>query len=806
VRRLDAAADPEQVADLFAAALEIPPEERARFLAGACAGRERLRAEVESLLEAHRRSPAFLEAERAAVLGGAGAGSAAQPGQRIGAYRLLGELGRGGMGTVYLAERADGAFEQRVALKLIHRGLAAAGMLDRFLRERQILARLEHPNIARLLDGGIAEDGSPYFAMEVVRGTPLTTYCDERRLPIDGRLALFDQACGAVLHAHAHLVVHRDIKPSNMLVTEDGGLKLLDFGIAKLLGDDGDEAAALTRGGPQPLTPEYAAPEQLRGEPATTATDVYSLGVVLYELLAGRRPFAHSRLDARGEAPDPEPPSSAVSRALPHVPGSRQKGERSPQEVAAARATTPQRLRRSLAGDLEAIVLQALQHDPERRYPSVEALAEDVRRFRAGQPVRARPATLGYRAGKLLRRHRVAAVAATAAVVSLLVGLAASLWQARVAARERDRASAAAAEAGEVADYLVAIFRDADPEQGAGSAVTARELLDRGAARLDATLRDRPLTRARLQEAIAGAYHSLRQLDRERDLLRAAVAVREREQGAAHADLIAPLLALAGNHFRATRYREAQAAVERATAIAERHHLQTTARFAPALFLRGNLQLVQGSWAAAEATYRRALALPSAPAATAGVDRSAVLNSLGVALYSQRRHEEAVAVHRQALAIRERTRGGGHWSVAQSLFNLAQIDVARGRPQAAAPSAQRALAIRHATYGPDHPAVAEVRALQAEIAVAQGTPAAAEAEWREALRIRETVLGARHPETAATRLRLALLLGDLGRVDEAAPLAEAALATLQAVEGADPADVVRARAAVTALRARMAPP
>jgi len=802
----DQAPDPELVAELFATALDLEPADRAAFLDGACAEEPALRRELDSLLEAHAHAPSFLASEPAAALLAAATLGSTQPGARVGPYRLLGELGRGGMGTVYLAERADGGFDQQVALKLIRGfGFASQWMVDRFLRERQILARLEHPNIARLLDGGIADDGAPWFAMELVRGTPLTTSCDDRRLPIAARLELFEQACRAVQHAHANLVVHRDLKPSNMMVAEDGSLKLLDFGIAKVLSDDAEGAGpeALTRGGLQPLTPEYAAPEQLRGEPATTTTDVYSLGVVLYELLTGRRPFPTAASTAPDRGPrEPEAPSAAVSRPMA-IRGARDGArDRSADEVASARATTPQRLRRALAGDLAAIALQALQPEAERRYASVEALAEDLRRFRNGQPVRARPASWPYRLGKLVRRHRVATAAITAAVVSLVAGLGASLWQARVAARERDRAEAAAAEAGEVAEYLVDLFRDADPEQGRGATVTARELLDRGAARLDVKLRDRPLTRARLQQAIASVYHTMRLLDPELELLEAAVAVREKQQGAEHPDLVDPLLALAENHLRAIRYPQARAALDRAVAIAQRHHLENTPEYWRALRLLGNVQLVQGAWPEAETSYRIALASMHEAGSAESPDATAVLNSLGVALSSQGRYDEAIAVHRNALAIRERTLGRGHFTVAQSLLNLAQIDVNRGRPATAAPLVARALAIREATYGRDHPAVAEMLALRAEVARAEGSMAAAEADWREALRIREAVLGARHPETAATGLRLALLLASQGRAEGALALAETALATLRSVEGADPVDILRARAVVAELRLR----
>lgn len=774
------------VAELFAAALEAAPEQLEALLAHACAGRPALRAEVESLLVAYRSSARFLE--RCPVDLGAGP---PVTGARVGPYRLIEEIGHGGMGTVYQAERADGAFEQQVALKLIRQGVGSEALRQRFLRERQIQARLEHPNIARVLDGGLTADGWPYFTMELVRGMPVTEYCDRHRLPIAARLELIEQACRAVQHAHANLVVHRDLKPSNMLVTEDGVLKLLDFGIAKPLAEDPAASGVLTRAGLNPLTPEYAAPEQLRGEAVTTATDIYVLGIVLHELLTGQRP-------RRGvlEPGDPEPPSDVVARAQPTRPGS------TPVDVAAARATSPERLRRALTGDLDAIVLLALRAEPQQRYGSVEALAADLHRYRMGQPVLARPTTARDRVAKLVRRHRAAAGAAAAALLALFMGLAGSVWQARVAARERDRAEAAAAEASEVASYLVDLFRSVDPENDAGRVVTARELLDRGAAQLEVSLAERPLTRARLQEAMAGVYLHLRLLEPAARLLESAITTREREQGAGHPALFEPLVNLGAIHYRAVHYDQAQAVLQQALRVAESTRLDDAPAFARAQVLAGNLAMGRRAWPVAEAAYRRALQTIEPQASTAQIDRASVLNNLGVVLLAEKRDLEAEAVHRQALALREREKGGHHFTVAQSLVNLALVARVRGRIEAAMPIIERALTIRQATYGHDHPAVAEALALRADAHAAAGRARDAEADFRETLRIHAATHGAAHPEIAVAELRLAALLVQRGREREARPLAEGALKKLVAAEGVDPLDLLRARAVVAELRWR----
>ena len=380
------------------------------------------------------------------------------------------------MGAVYLAERADGAFQQRVALKLVKRGLDTDEILRRFLRERRILARLEHPHIARLLDGGITEDGLPWFAMEHVQGEPITSWCESRRTSVAERLRLFQAVCAAVQHAHRNLIVHRDLKPSNILVTASGDVKLLDFGIARLLsGEESEAERTLTAPGLRVLTPPYAAPEQIRGEAATTATDLYSLGAVLYELLAGVRPCGRA-------ARTLEELEKAVLEEEPAPP-----------------STMRKELRRELSGDLDHIVQMALRKEPERRYPSVEGLLADLERHREGLPVRAARPSLFYRLGKLVRRHRPAVVAGSIVALTALAGVVVALWQAvaaallvasltgglAVAIAQARAARREARKADEVRRFLVRVFEVSDPSRALGQSITARELLDRGAERIE---------------------------------------------------------------------------------------------------------------------------------------------------------------------------------------------------------------------------------------------------------------------------------------------------------------------------------
>ena len=412
---------------LFQAALKRPAHERSAFLHQACNGEPELLAELESLLASHEQAGDFLVEP---VLVDAEAVGESLSGRRIGAYQLLKEIGAGGIGLVYLAIRADDEYRKLVAVKLIKLGMDTRAIVRRFRHERQMLADLEHANIARLIDGGTTDDGRPYFVMEYVEGVPLDEYCDQHRLSVDERLKLFRTVCGAVHYAHQNLIVHRDLKPSNILVTADGIPKLLDFGIAKWLHPE-PSVQTRTSTGLRPMTPDYASPEQVRGETITTASDVYALGVLLYELLTGRHPYLTDdrwlpeveRLICEAE---PERPSAMVSRA---------EGPR-PAGWGGSLAT----LRRRLAGDLDNIVLMALRKEPARRYASAQEFSEDIRRHLDGLPVIARKDTLAYRASKFVRRNKAAVVAATLVFVSLLSGLAATTWEAYRASQQRIRA------------------------------------------------------------------------------------------------------------------------------------------------------------------------------------------------------------------------------------------------------------------------------------------------------------------------------------------------------------------------------
>ncbi|MBK8465910.1 MAG: protein kinase [Chloracidobacterium sp.] len=470
----------EEIKEIFSSALELEPGSRANFVSERCAGNAELKTEVESWLASHAASENFIETPLLSQ-DGLFAGTGISVGRRFGNYEIVREIGHGGMGAVYLAKRTDGEFEQKTALKIVRQTVAESQMIERFRRERQILASLNHPNIARLLDGGVSENGEPFFVMEYVEGEPITDFSKHEAISLDEKLQLFLHACSAVGYAHRNLVVHRDIKPGNILVTAQGEPKLLDFGLAKLLDEDlsGDTTQTAFRA----LTPAYASPEQLRNEPITTASDIYSLGIVLYELLTSERPF-HFEGKSLDEiirtvtVIDPPPPSSNPESAI-----------RIPQ----------------LKGDLDNIVLMSLRKEPERRYQSVEAFAEDIERYLKGLPVAARSATVKYRASKFIQRHKVGVFAAGLIFLSLIGGIIATIRQTRAAEREKEKAEAVNA-------FLEQTLKYSNPFlnsfRKSGNETTVNEALEEVGRRLEnGDLDSQPEVKAELERTIASIYY-----------------------------------------------------------------------------------------------------------------------------------------------------------------------------------------------------------------------------------------------------------------------------------------------------------
>jgi non-specific serine/threonine protein kinase/serine/threonine-protein kinase len=480
----------QRVEALFHAALERDAEFRDAFLRDACAGDESLLHEVRKLVESHQPAQRAIRtaAVRDAVQNLAVAESTLPTGSQIGAYRVIREIGRGGMGTVFLAERADEQFEKQVAIKLIRRGMDTESIIRHFRNERQILASLEHPNVARLIDGGTTEDGLPYVVMEYVEGQAIDEYCAANNLSVTERLELFRKVCSAVSYAHQHLVVHRDIKPSNILVTRDGVPKLLDFGIARLLEVDSGPSATMT--GTRLMTPEYASPEQVRGEHATTLTDVYSLGVVLYELLTGVRPYRF-----RSDSP------LDIAEAICHVEPARPSTAAVPQSLG---GLTGEQLRKRLRGDLDNIVLTALRKEPERRYESVERFSDDVRKHLESLPIAARPDTWGYRTAKFVRRNRVGVVATAALSIAIIAGITTAMWEAHRARIQQGRAERRFNEVRNLARTVLFDYHDAI--KNLPGATPVRERLVKDALQYLDSLASEAGGDPTLQRELAGAY------------------------------------------------------------------------------------------------------------------------------------------------------------------------------------------------------------------------------------------------------------------------------------------------------------
>ena len=780
------ALDWDQLQTVFVRASELEGPERDAFLDRACDS-DALRAEIRALL-ATPIDPLFDGLAVDAVGLGDGDDGA---GETVGRYRLVRRVGVGGMGEVWLADRADGAFRQRVAVKLVKRGMDSDAVLARFEAERQILADLDHPGVARLLDGGRAADGRPYVVMEFVDGEPITAYADRRRLDVDARLALVEQAAEAVAVAHRNLVVHRDLKPSNLLVTDGGEVKLLDFGIAKVLqGDGADPSQTLTEVGARALTPAYAAPEQVEGGRATTATDVYGLGAVLYELLSGHRAIA-TRGRTRPEVEEavlsetPRPPSAAAASA--RVTGALD-GDRTttPRAIADARATTPDRLAKRLRGDLDTIVLKALRKAPERRYASAGDLLSDLRRHRQSLPILARRDTARYRLGRFVWRHRTGVVAAAAAAVLFagVVGLA----FARVSA-ERDLAQTEAAKAGEVSAFLASLFESVDPAVAQGNTVTARELLDRGAARIDAELRGQPEVQAQMYGAIGAAYRSLGLLEPAEAALHKAVA-RLGRPGSDRLGRARAQAALAAARVDRAAYGSADSLL--ALALPVLRDGPPSAGLVDALDTYGVLLQERGDYAASEAPIREALAVQRRLHDGDHEATARLLNTLGQTLLDVGRYDESGRAYAAALAMRRRLFGDLHPGVTESLRQSALLrrrvrDFAAAEPlileAIALDSAlvgmehatmgenlyeyggllndmarfddatavyERAMRVDVATLGPDHPYIAlDLNAL-GEVRQRAGDGGGAVAYFRRALALQRRVLPADHPEIAGT--------------------------------------------------------
>ncbi len=731
-----------RIGPLLDQALDLEPGPgRRAYLDQTCGADTELRGLLERLLAADEASGEFLQQPAETYLAlmpdeeeGPPAGTA------VGPFRLVRQVGRGGMGLVYLAERADGQFAQEVALKLVRAGRWSGEVHRRFLAERQILARLDHPHIARLVDGGLTGEGRPWFAMEFVDGEPLVAWCDARGLGIEARLRLFLDVGAAVAEAHRRLVVHRDLKPSNILVRADGQLKLLDFGIAKLLDPEGG-AAGETRTELRMLTPEYAAPEQVRGEAVTTATDVYALGAILYELLTGQR--VH-RLAGRS----PGELERVVCETAPVLPSLAASHE---PEAARRRGLEPGRLRRRLAGDLDTVILRALQKEPARRYPSVDALVADLQRHLAGLPVEARPDSLWYRGRKFVGRHWIGVAATFAVLFAAGAGLVATLRQARLTAAQAARTQV-------VKDFLVGLFDVARPGVPADRDVTARELLERGVRHADSSLASDPAVHAEMLQVLGEIYRDLGLLAEADSLLRRALAVSEtgtpgdREAIAARQTSLGAVLKERGE------YAPAESLLRTALASRRARLAPGDPRLAFTLVELGSTLKAQGQLAAAESLYRAGLQIDVAHYGPDHPEVAVDLENLAVLLGDlEGDYPTSDSMYRAAIAIQRRALGPGHVTVLSLQGSLAGNLVSEGDLAGAESLEVAVLAGRRRVLPPDHPDIAYALHSLGRLREEQGRYAEAESLYASALAIRRVALGPTHPTTLTTLNNLAVV-------------------------------------------------
>jgi tetratricopeptide (TPR) repeat protein len=666
------------------------------------------------------------------------------------------------MGEVYLAERADAQFEQQVAIKVVHGGALAVGMHSRLKLERQILAQLDHPNIAHLLDGGSLPDGSAYIVMEYIDGIAIDAFCDTNRLDITARLKLFQTVCAAVHYAHQNLIVHRDLKPSNILVTVAGVPKLLDFGIAKLLDDRqaGHHTLAVTHADIRIMTPDHASPEQVRGQAITTASDVYVLGVLLYKLLAGTGPFVISsvRLTEIERAiceKDPAPPSHAV----------RADDSQESRSIAEARSTNAKRLRRALGGDLDNVVLMAMRKEPERRYGSAQQMAGDIQRFLDGMPVIARRDTLSYRAAKFIGRHWLP-LAAGASVAVLLLAFAVTTYMQSLkiaaerdrVAQQRERAEHERARAEEVSSFLVNLFKLSDPEENRGNQVTARELLDSGAKRLQAGLKDQPATKAALLSTVGAVYDSLGQYQEAMPLLDEALQIQSQPEDASRIDT---LLELGRARVGAGDFAGAEAPLQEALHLAQKNTGASSVESGHALWALGMLRYQQGQVGEAKNLYIRSLGILDRSQAPQS-DVSLVLGDLGMVYTSEQQWTLARQSYERALDVDRRVLGDDHPRIAYRLQNLALVAQNTGDLKQAEALYVDALRREERAYGDRHPETVITKSNYGLLLQREGRLAEAEPLLRSVLDVRLSLYGPNHFTVGHSRVSLAILLHDKG--------------------------------------------
>lgn len=694
----------QKVKEVFQDALDVPTQERLDFVRSQTLDDKRLFDEVKNLLDAYDEADDFIEKPTVAVSHFVN-DTPKTPviGQTIGAYKVESEIGRGGMGAVYLAKRNDQEFDKKVAIKLIKRGLDTDEIIRRFRNERQILAGLDHPNITRLIDGGATVDGLPYLVMDYVKGEPLTKFCEQNDLSLNERLAIFLKICSAVRYAHKNLIIHRDLKPSNILVTNEGLPKLLDFGIAKLVVDENGETNHNTM--TRVMTPEYASPEQINGNPITTSTDVYSLGVILYELLTGERPYKLKSKNA-------DELSRIITDSEPLKPSS----------VLSSKTHSSIQNQKLLRGDLDNIILMAMRKEPERRYESVEQFAGDIQRYLSGLPVIAQEDTFSYRTSKFIGRNKTGVAAGIGVAISLIAGIISTSRQSRIAKKERDIARQETKKAERINHFLQKTLASADPSER-GKDATVLEALKFAAEQIETEFADHPEINADLQTTIGKTYLNLEQIEKAE-----------------------PHLVAAWN-------------------IRKKHSPDNLESIAESLNNLGLLNRIKGNLAEAEPLFHKSLQIYQNLHGKKSLKIADVLRNLAFLCLLQGKHEVAISIYQNELAIRQELSGKNHPSIAKTIVELTQAFGLIGNHIDSEKLSRQALKIIQTHYPKTHPDVIEVTARLAQTLISTNQAEAEELLY-ELLETREKVFGNKSPQYAWTFYHLAFLFNNQKRFKE----------------------------------------
>ncbi len=744
-----------QSKQIFDQAIKLPADQREQYIQKQCVGSDELLNLVNELLEADQ--PTQLHNDNTLVVAVVDALDTLETDNYLSLeldnYRLLKKIGQGGMGSVFYAERCDDSFHKKVAIKIMRAGFGSDDRQRRFITERQILADLEHPQIARLLDGGTTADGQPYVVMEYVDGQDIIQYSDADQLTIAQRLALFMECCAVIQYAHDHLIVHRDIKPSNLLIDQYGNLKLLDFGIAKMLevGTEQEQTEQLSR----LLTPSYASPEQVLGKPITTTSDVYSLGVLLYELLCGHKPYHHQSLTPKEFENTllnkmPPPLDSWFDNSNPHIPIEFDKAS-----IATARSTSPEKLQKTLRGDLNSIVFRAMASEQQNRYHSAQALSDDIQRYLQGHPIQARPASLTYRAVKLARRRTAAVVAALAALVFVIVFISMTIIQSRQVAHERDIAVEQKQRAESVTSFLVDTYESFNPAATLGEQITARQVLNEGVKRLDEHLQ--PELQVDLLQTMGELYGHLGLYSESEKLLQKALTIHDNNPDAEPADRAQLLYLIAVNHVENGQYQVAINTVKNVMQL--RDPDQADAKFLQAYDLKliGRANYNLENYEQMQQQYEKALDLLRETTGDDSQEYAITLNELAGKLRGEGSDLQASQLYQQSLKILRQHFLNDHPNIAETLLSLSHVHRRLDQLLLAESYAADAIAMLQRIYDEPHPNLAVALNSMGLIQKGLENYSLSADYYLESLAIKRSLLGNQHPRVAMSLFNLAYL-------------------------------------------------